>query len=190
MLNENWYFNCVYSFIRWKNYIIRGIFTLIMILGFCLIIYGGPLALMITVIFIRLVVSPPADWFYFPDAFGASEMLWGDYLHWISGVSYSWFAVVPKLVVVLFAHVQLLFLRWKLGGLLRCGHQPRRVPPFPCHLSSILIVHPLLHWVRLVCLVTRQEVLHEAIQLVRLDSCRPLNCRDSELFNHPKHIRR
>lgn len=34
---------------RWKNYIIRGIFTLIMILGFCLIIYGGPLALMITV---------------------------------------------------------------------------------------------------------------------------------------------
>lgn len=37
---------------RWKNYIIRGIFTLIMILGFCLIIYGGPLALMITVIFI------------------------------------------------------------------------------------------------------------------------------------------
>lgn len=34
---------------RWKNYIIRGIFTFIMISGFCLIIYGGPLALMITV---------------------------------------------------------------------------------------------------------------------------------------------
>lgn len=45
--------NFVHIFIfihRWKNYIIRGIFTLIMILGFCLIIYGGPLALMITVI--------------------------------------------------------------------------------------------------------------------------------------------
>lgn len=34
---------------RWKNYVIRGIFTFIMIMVFCLIIYGGPLALMITV---------------------------------------------------------------------------------------------------------------------------------------------
>lgn len=34
---------------RWRNWVIRGIFTWIMISGFCLIIYGGPLALMITV---------------------------------------------------------------------------------------------------------------------------------------------
>uniref|UniRef100_A0A182M2A8 phosphatidate cytidylyltransferase n=1 Tax=Anopheles culicifacies TaxID=139723 RepID=A0A182M2A8_9DIPT len=33
---------------RWKNWVIRGIFTMIMISGFCLIIYGGPLALMVT----------------------------------------------------------------------------------------------------------------------------------------------
>lgn len=34
---------------RWKNWVIRGIFTWIMICGFGLIIYAGPLALMITV---------------------------------------------------------------------------------------------------------------------------------------------
>lgn len=34
---------------RWKNWIIRGIFTWLMIGGFCVIIYGGPLALMVTV---------------------------------------------------------------------------------------------------------------------------------------------
>lgn len=33
----------------WKNWVIRGIFTWVMIAGFCLIIYGGPLALMVTV---------------------------------------------------------------------------------------------------------------------------------------------
>lgn len=33
----------------WRNWIIRTIFTWFMIAGFCLIIYGGPLALMITV---------------------------------------------------------------------------------------------------------------------------------------------
>lgn len=34
---------------RWRNYVVRGIFTFIMIFGFCLLIYGGPLALMVTV---------------------------------------------------------------------------------------------------------------------------------------------
>lgn len=39
---------------KWKNYIIRGIFTFIMISGFCLIIYGGPLALMITTLLVQV----------------------------------------------------------------------------------------------------------------------------------------
>ncbi|ETN59651.1 phosphatidate cytidylyltransferase [Anopheles darlingi] len=34
---------------RWRNWVIRGIFTMIMISLFCVIIYQGPLALMITV---------------------------------------------------------------------------------------------------------------------------------------------
>ena len=34
---------------RWKNWVIRGVFTWLMIGGFGLIIYGGPLALMLTV---------------------------------------------------------------------------------------------------------------------------------------------
>ena len=36
---------------RWKNWVIRGVFTWLMIGGFGLIIYGGPLALMLTVSF-------------------------------------------------------------------------------------------------------------------------------------------
>ena len=41
---------------RWKNWVIRGIFTWLMIGGFGLIIYGGPLALMITVFLVQVKV--------------------------------------------------------------------------------------------------------------------------------------
>lgn len=37
--------------IRWRNWVIRGIFTWVMIFGFALMIYAGPLALMLVVIF-------------------------------------------------------------------------------------------------------------------------------------------
>lgn len=39
---------------RWKNWVIRGIFTWLMISGFCLIIYGGPLALMLTTLIVQV----------------------------------------------------------------------------------------------------------------------------------------
>jgi phosphatidate cytidylyltransferase len=39
---------------RWKNWVIRGIFTWLMIGGFGLIIYGGPLALMITTFVVQV----------------------------------------------------------------------------------------------------------------------------------------
>lgn len=39
---------------RWRNWIIRGIFTFLMIGAFCLIIYGGPLALMITTLIVQV----------------------------------------------------------------------------------------------------------------------------------------
>ena len=41
---------------RWKNWAIRGIFSWLMIGGFGLIIYGGPLALMITVFLVQVKV--------------------------------------------------------------------------------------------------------------------------------------
>ena len=41
---------------KWKNYIIRFVFTWLMIGGFGLIIYGGPLALMITVFCVQVKV--------------------------------------------------------------------------------------------------------------------------------------
>ena len=42
---------------RWKNWVIRGIFTWLMIGGFCLIIYGGPLALMLTTFLVQVKVT-------------------------------------------------------------------------------------------------------------------------------------
>jgi len=39
---------------RWKNWVIRGIFTWLMIGGFALIIYGGPLALMLTTFLVQV----------------------------------------------------------------------------------------------------------------------------------------
>merc|ERR1712156_177560 len=39
---------------RWKNWVIRGIFTCVMIGGFGLIIYGGPLALMLTTLCVQV----------------------------------------------------------------------------------------------------------------------------------------
>jgi len=39
---------------RWKNWVIRGVFTWLMIGGFGLIIYGGPLALMLTTLCVQV----------------------------------------------------------------------------------------------------------------------------------------
>jgi phosphatidate cytidylyltransferase len=39
---------------RWRNYIVRSIFTLVMVSGFCLIIYLGPLALMFTTLCVQV----------------------------------------------------------------------------------------------------------------------------------------
>lgn len=87
-----------FTFFRWRNYIIRGIFTFIMIMGFCLIIYGGPLALMITVIYTYHASVPIVFLikyiFLFTDIASASEMFRRDYFDWISSVSHSWLAMV------------------------------------------------------------------------------------------------
>ena len=42
---------------RWRNWVIRGIFTWLMIGGFGLIIYGGPLALMLTTLVVQVTVQ-------------------------------------------------------------------------------------------------------------------------------------
>ena len=41
---------------RWRNWIIRGIFTWVMIGGFTLIVvYGGPLGLMVITLFVQVI---------------------------------------------------------------------------------------------------------------------------------------
>ena len=47
---------------RWKNWVIRGIFTWLMIGGFVLIIYGGPLALMLTTFLVQVKVRERAGY--------------------------------------------------------------------------------------------------------------------------------
>ena len=83
--------------IRWRNWVIRGIFTWVMIFGFALIIYAGPLALM-------LVVSSQSDSqtcsvldHNFPTDFGsASKMLCRDNQHRVCCVQNSWLTLVSN----------------------------------------------------------------------------------------------
>lgn len=167
-----------------------------MIMGFCLIIYGGPLALMFTVNSFNsnsaIVVACHRQMSFrlISDTSGASEMLRRDYFDWLSSVSHPRFAMVPKPFVVFLDNIQLLFLRWKLSGLLQCAGESCWNPSILGHLSSFPIVHTVLHWFRVVCVVASQKILHEAIQFVCMDSCRPVDCRDTELFNHSEHFRR
>lgn len=55
---------------RWRNYVVRGIFTVIMISGFGLLIYGGPLALMITVSVIAHAPAPVQLYIFFAGVCG------------------------------------------------------------------------------------------------------------------------
>lgn len=171
-----------------------------MILGFCLIIYGGPLALMITVICVhirdacicvitnRLFSLDVIRFFCCADTAGASEMFRGNHFDWLPSLSHSRFAMVPKPFVVLFAYVQLLFLWGKLGGLLWCGDKSSGISQLFDHLSSIFVIHIVLHWIRLVCVVARQKILYEAVQFVCLDTCCIADCRHTKLFNHSEYI--
>lgn len=97
-------------------------------------------------------------------------MLRRDHLDRIPGVSHPWFTMVQKSVMVLLAHVQLFLLRRESGGLFWCCDKSRRIPENIGEVSSILVIHILLHWICVVCAVSSQEVLHETIQFVRLDT--------------------
>lgn len=97
------------------------------------------------------------------DTFGASEVFRRDHFDWLSGVSNSWFAMVSKPLLVLFAHVQLLFVWRKSSGLFRCGDKSCRISALFGCVPSLFIVCIVLHWIRLVCTVARQKVLFEAV---------------------------
>lgn len=115
--------NCF--FFRWRNWVIRGIFTWVMILGFCFLIYLGPYALMITVSAVKYFIITTHNWLHFlaVDSNCTSEMLLRDHQHWLLGVPYPWIALVQVLVLVLPFVFKLLLLWRKLGGLLWHGHQ-------------------------------------------------------------------
>lgn len=108
---------------RWRNYIVRTIFTLLMVSGFCLIIYLGPLALMFTVGFSQLVINFLFVWFkifwsfFFvsKDTLRSSKMFSRNNSNRLLSLSHSWPALVSNLVVVYVNHFQL-FLLWRKFG--------------------------------------------------------------------------
>lgn len=120
-------FQCVICSFSWKNWVIRGIFTFVMIGAFCLIVYGGPLAMMATVsilfISIRkikiiiLIISTSIGFSC------TSKMFRRNHQHWICGVQNSWIALVSFIIMVLLNYFQLLFLWRKFDGLLWSCHQ-------------------------------------------------------------------
>lgn len=117
-------------------------------------------------------------------------MFRGDHFNWLPSLSNSRAAMVPQPVMVLFAHIQLLFLWRKFGRLLWRGDQSGGISKLFDYLSSISVVYTVLHRIRLVCVVARQKVLYETVQFVCLDTCCTADCRDTKLFNHSEHFRR
>ena len=119
-----------------------------------------------------------------------SKMLSRNHIDWLSSLSHSRFAMVSKSFLVLPANIQLLLLRWKSLWLFRRSLQSSAITALPHHLPSIHLILSLLHWIRVVCAVISQEILHEAVQLVCMDTCCIADCRHTKLFNHSEHFRR
>lgn len=59
----------------------------------------------------------------------------------------------------------------------------------PHHVSPILLVLPVYCGVCVVCTLTSQEVLYEAVFSLCLDACGTSYCCNAELPYHPKYLR-
>lgn len=126
----------------------------------------------------------------FLDTRRTSKMLSRNHLDWLSSLSHSRFAMVSKSLLVLPAYIQLFLLRRKSLWLFWRSLQSSAVIALPHHLSSIHLILSLLHWICVVCSVISQEILHEAVQLVCMDTCCIADCRHTKLFDHSEHFRR
>lgn len=58
----------------------------------------------------------------------------------------------------------------------------------PHHVSSILLILPVHCGVCVVCTVTSQEVLYEAVLSVCLDTCSTAHRCNTELSYHPEYF--
>ena len=92
---------------KWKNYIIRFVFTWLMIGGFGLIIYGGPLALMITVfcVQVKVVLKHLFLAHNFFDILSLCLVLLGDHQHRIRRLQIGQLAMVSVTVLVRDYHI-------------------------------------------------------------------------------------
>ncbi len=93
--------------------------------------------------------------------------------------------VVPLAVVVFLGDIELLLLRGIACRLLRRLGQPNRVPPLSSQIPQVHLLLHVRHRLRVVCAVTREALLHEAILPLRLDTRGPPNCGDAVLPDHP-----
>lgn len=113
-----------------------------------------------------------------------------NYFYWLSSLSYPRLTLVPQSLLVFLTHIELLFLWRESLRLLWCSIQSRWNFAISHHLSSLPVILLVLHWIRMVCFVAGQKVLHEAVQLVCMDTCCFIDCCHTKLFDYPEHIRR
>lgn len=57
-------------------------------------------------------------------------------------------------------------------------------------LSQVHLILSLHRWLRLVCSVSCEQVLHEAVLSLCVDACSFTHCCDTELSHHSEHLRR
>lgn len=62
------------------------------------------------------------------------------------------------------------------------------ISPIFGNVSSVPIIYIVLHRIRLVRSIAGEKVLHEAVQLVRLDARGIIDCCHAELPNYTEHI--
>lgn len=101
--------------------------------------------------------------FYFLDFGSSSQMFSRNHFNRLSSVSHSWLAMVPKSLMVLFIDFKLFLLWRKSLRIFWRGVQQGAGFEVSHHIPQILIVLSLLHRIRMVCVESRQKILHEAV---------------------------
>ncbi|KYM92855.1 Phosphatidate cytidylyltransferase, photoreceptor-specific [Atta colombica] len=158
---------------RWRNWIIRTIFTWFMIAGFCLIIYGGPLALMITTLIVQVKCFEEIINIGYA-VYRIHGLPWFRSLSWYFLITSNYFFYGENLMDY-FAVV--------INRTVRISTCARYIP-------SIYLILSLHCWLRMVCTLTREKILYEAVLPICLDARRVTYCCDTELSYHPEYIRR
>ena len=114
----------------------------------------------------------------------SSQMLFGNHQYWLCGVSSTQPSLVPITFLVLSGDFKLFFLWGVIDRLFWCSHQPDRSVAFLNSVPQVHFVHHVCHGIRLVCALLGQEILHETIFPLCLDSRSFIDCGHTILPNY------